>query len=264
MTGTGTQADPFIVDNWADFVTAIGTSSAYVEFAEDTVIDMDDDYSTGISSTININCTQIDGKGSIIKNLYLTGGAYFYFQSSFTLKNINLLDMRREYNSGFTFSFYTSGTFLNCAISGSFCGGAMFRADDSNSYLSCCSVTAQLQAGCKFAENGYYNDSRCLHISNSNVKIEGNPALSDRSLVLNNTMLCGKLPTRYFYRIDSSIIDCDVPDNTAVTASYSKGYINSDLFGTGVTVDSHFTALTDAQIHDAGYLFSIGFPIGVD
>jgi hypothetical protein len=31
MTGTGTQNDPFIPNTWDDFVTAIGTSEAYVE-----------------------------------------------------------------------------------------------------------------------------------------------------------------------------------------------------------------------------------------
>ena len=33
ISGSGTQADPYIVDNWADFLTVSGNSSNYVKFA---------------------------------------------------------------------------------------------------------------------------------------------------------------------------------------------------------------------------------------
>ena len=56
MTGTGTQTDPYIVDNWADFVTALGTSGAYVSFPEvGGVLDMNDIAPEGLSSKIMVS-----------------------------------------------------------------------------------------------------------------------------------------------------------------------------------------------------------------
>ena len=265
MTGTGTQADPYIVDNWADFLTAAGTSGAYVEFAENTVIDMDTNYSEGISSTITINCASIDGKNSQINNLYLIDNAYLYFASTCTVKNISLLDMRRDGNSGTTFYLYGDAVLSNCIITGTFGGSNMFDAPAARN-INCCSITAQLQEGCAFTKGSRYEDTRCLHLNDSILRVSGNPLLTGqyRKFVLDNSMITGKLPTNAFYKITSSIINCDVPDSTSITANSGKGYINSDLFGTGVTVDSHFVSLTDEQLQDAEYLESIGFPIGVE
>lgn len=265
MTGTGTQADPYIVDNWTDFVTAAGTSSAYVEFSENTVIDMDENYSEGISATININCASIDGKNSQITNLYLIDNAALNFTSTCTVENISLLNMRRDGNSGTT--FYLSGdvSLSNCIITGSFGGSILFEAPGVRN-INCCSITVHLQEGCAFTKGSRYEDTRCLHLNDSILRVSGNPLLTGqyRKFVLDNSMIAGKLPTNAFYKITSSIINCDIPDNTSITASSGKGYINSDLFGTGVTVDSHFASLTDEQLQDAEYLESIGFPIGVE
>ena len=59
MTGTGTQTDPYIVDNWADLVTALGTSGAYVSFPEGGgVISMNDIAPEGLSSQITVSCAE--------------------------------------------------------------------------------------------------------------------------------------------------------------------------------------------------------------
>ena len=113
MTGTGTQADPFIISNWPDLCTAVGTSGAYVEFPKQLVRTSDTTIQTGklyvdsngdaianpktseISSyyenifTIDFNdiapygydsanpvsltCVSINARGGAIKNLHLTG-----------------------------------------------------------------------------------------------------------------------------------------------------------------------------------------------
>ncbi|NLT08219.1 MAG: hypothetical protein GXY08_01780, partial [Ruminococcus sp.] len=73
MTGTGTQADPYIVDNWPDFVTAVGTYDAYVEFPDGGgVIDMNNVAPTGIPE-ITLACASIKGNDWIIQNLYCKG-----------------------------------------------------------------------------------------------------------------------------------------------------------------------------------------------
>lgn len=75
MTGTGTQQDPYIVDNFPDFLTAAAVSGAYVEFddaATNKVIDINDTaYAAGLTDTITLNCTHIAGNGWAIRNLYI-------------------------------------------------------------------------------------------------------------------------------------------------------------------------------------------------
>lgn len=107
MTGTGTQNDPFVISSWTDFITAVGTSDAYVEFPKSLVrtsdsavdpnklytdssgivqtnvqpsdlanlyentfkLDANDYAPAGLSATIEINCASINGYGATIINL---------------------------------------------------------------------------------------------------------------------------------------------------------------------------------------------------
>lgn len=260
MTGTGTQVDPYIVDNWSDFVTAVGTTNAYVELAENTVIDMDDVAPTGISSIININCLQIDGKGGEIRGLFLTNNAYFYFRkANGIMKNLTLSNIRRDGTSGSAFTYNASFTWQNCTISGSF-GGASLFGGSYTIILESCALTAQLQNIC-FSSCG--SNTVCPQIKDSAVRISGSPLLSgsNRQIILENSLITGKLPTEKFYRAVGSPIDCDVPDNTVVAVTYGNGFINSDKFGTGVTT-TKCTQLTTEQLESSEYLFSIGYPIG--
>ena len=80
MTGIGTQADPYIVDTWADFVTAVGKSDAYVECAEGAVWDMNDIASEGISAEVNINCKSVEGNGVTVKNLFFKSNGKLSFK----------------------------------------------------------------------------------------------------------------------------------------------------------------------------------------
>ena len=76
MTGAGTQGDPYVPENWSDFITAAGTSSAYVKFADDTVWDLND--LGGNIGSVNIKAARIDGNGAVIKNLMALGGNYCF------------------------------------------------------------------------------------------------------------------------------------------------------------------------------------------
>lgn len=267
MTGTGTQADPYVVSTWGDFVTAIGTNQAYVEFPENIVIDMNNVTPEGISDVVEIKCTQFDAKGGEIKNLFFTTGGRFYTHSDntwdSTIKNLKLLNMRAD-DEGFR--FFHSGTIQNCIISGSFGGDAMFDLSRNSFTLESCSVNAQLQSGTKFTTS-YWGDGRSLTLKNTIVNLSGSVRSDGGTLVLSNSLLQGKIPTTYFYTLYNSLIDCIVPANASISGySYSgdKGYINSSKFGEGVTTSNKYILVTNEQLQDVNYLFDIGFPIGVD
>lgn len=260
MTGTGTQADPYIVDNWTDFVTAVGTSDAYVEFVENTVIEMNEVARTGIGSAINIQCTQLDGKNSTIRNLYLTDNANLYFQkANAIIKNFTISNVRRDGTSGSFLHFSQTATFNNCVITGSFGGESVISG--VKSYFQSCAITAQVQ-DCNFAKSTYY-DNRCPNFINSIVKTSGVVTTTGNAQIfIENSLIKGVLPATTIYRSNTSIIDCVVPDDTALRVTNGKAYVNSDKFGEGVTT-TNCTLLTDEQLQDAEYLASVGFPIGV-
>lgn len=266
MIGTGTQADPYIVSTWEDFVTAIGTEQAYVEFPENTIIDMNDVIPEGINTVINIRCIQFDAKGGEIKNLFFTTGGRFLIQNSnwnTYIKNLKLINMRAD-DTGFR--FYSYGEMRNCVISGSFGGEDMFDLSSNSFVLESCSVNAQLQSGTKFTTSRW-GDERSLNVNNSIINLSGSVRSDGGTLVLNNSILQGKIPTNYFYTLYNSLIDCMVPANTSISghgASGDKGYINSSKFGEGVTTSNQYILVTNEQLQDTDYLFDIGFPIGVD
>lgn len=266
MTGTGTQADPYIVSTWEDFVTAIGTEQAYVEFPENTIIDMNDVVPEGIGEMIYIKCSQFDAKGGEIKNLFFKTGGRFLVQNSnwnTYIKNLKLINMRAD-DTGFRFFSY--GEMRNCVISGSFGGEDMFDLSSNRFTLESCSVNAQLQSGTKFTAS-YWNDDRSLNVKNSIINLSGSVRSDGGTLVLNNSILQGKIPTNYFYTLYNSLIDCVVPANASLSGggyTNDKGYINSSKFEEGVTTTNQYILVTNEQLQDANYLFDIGFPIGVD
>ncbi len=66
MTGTGTQADPYIVDNETDFRNAVSQFGKYVKCVPDMVIDLSD--CGPYAEPFNFYCKGLDGNGLIIQN----------------------------------------------------------------------------------------------------------------------------------------------------------------------------------------------------
>jgi hypothetical protein len=162
MTGTGTQTDPYIVDNWDDFITATGESGAYVAFPEGGgVIDVDKVYPLGVPK-ITMNCTQIDGNGWEIRGLYMdvSGSAITFLPSStITINDLSFLNVNIKssehmfFTSASTTSTRTT-TLNNMKISGRFAStgesinSTVFGGGSSNykvtRILNRCSINLEL------------------------------------------------------------------------------------------------------------------------
>lgn len=139
MTGTGTQNDPFVPQDWDDFVTAIGTSGAYVELpivpikTKDEHImsgklyfdstgnriqspiesELSDYYENGFildanayaptGIRLNFNGVTLNGNGASIINCYVPNDTCGLRFKNSNIKNINFLNFYSESNdySGF-------------------------------------------------------------------------------------------------------------------------------------------------------------------
>ena len=133
MTGTGTQQDPFVPQDWDDFVTAIGTSAAYVELpivpiktqdehimngklyfdAQGNKISLpeeshlDNYYENGFTLDANVyapmgirlnfNGVTLNGNGASIINCYVPNDTCgLRFGGNSTIRNINFLNFYSE------------------------------------------------------------------------------------------------------------------------------------------------------------------------
>lgn len=290
MTGTGTQADPYIVDTWADFVTAVGKSDAYVECAEGTVWDMNDIAPDGINSRINIYAKSISGNGAIIKKTYFTSNGSFFFANSTSVTGVDFLDSLIE--SG-TF-IYRAGaaTFQECRFSGIIQDSTFFyNTANSSAYIKRSSINLQFQ-GNSLLCCGYYVGNgiggRPIICQNCNVRLSGSSTNSStitsydsnykyNLITFENCLISGVNPFKYLYvswawssgtySSKYSVFDIVCSSGQFVTnaprySSIVNCIINSDKLN-GATVDTAIKKVTDDQLHDASYLQSIGFPIGV-
>lgn len=114
MTGTGTQTDPFVVDNWEDFLTA-SSNSNYVEWSENSgIIDFNDINPEGYTSEIRLKCSEFNGW--TFKNLHFRNGGKFRFDNG--ANDLNLLDFYADDMTGSCFQFYQNSK--NLKISGIF------------------------------------------------------------------------------------------------------------------------------------------------
>lgn len=117
MTGTGTFANPYIVDNWEELETAVSLTSessdwnitCYIQFnpnSSNKVIDMKKVYPNGCPQ-YSIGHTVLEGNGWEIRNLYLTNSLFVVNTNGSV--------------SGFKFTNFTHSTTLPfiCAYSGS-------------------------------------------------------------------------------------------------------------------------------------------------
>jgi hypothetical protein len=136
MTGTGTQNDPYIISDWTDFITAVGTSGAYVEFpknltrTDDTDVDpnklytdeygvvqtnvqpadlsnlyentfvldanSDDGFPGGITTHFQIRCASINGFGGTIINLASSMDGIWGFYAVTQVTGIAFLNINLE------------------------------------------------------------------------------------------------------------------------------------------------------------------------
>lgn len=291
MTGTGTQADPFVVDNWPDFVTAIGTADAYIEFPDGGgVIDLNDIAPTGIPE-ISVSCKSIKGNDWIIQNLYCKGHAGFitqygkyvnidklYFLNFYfddegkQVKNGTIFGNSGSDRQGYYFSECQFSGIMNCTYYNSdvYKRNSLFAQD--NYWLKCrvirCSINVKLDGYALLLSGSSYvhNDNR---IEYCHIKVSGSSPLWTIDGDYRNCLISGVSDANTFDVIRGSsnfnVINADFSDADSfecIGRSGAVNLINMDLLPNGATIGTGFIGVTTEQLHDAAYLASLGFPIG--
>ena len=94
MTGTGTQADPYIPTTLTEFITAIGTSGAYVALTQDINAADDPEYAGELTDSVRILAQSVEGGGFSIIGVTIRAANMIAFQSRPSAQVLNI-DFRK-------------------------------------------------------------------------------------------------------------------------------------------------------------------------
>lgn len=281
MQGTGTQADPYRPENWADFLTVCNISaSTFIKFADsdNKVIDFNDIAPEGLASEIQITA-QVDLNGWTWKNIRANGittviGIY----ANTTLENgyIDSAYISNCYN--FIYLSQIQGKSIkNMIISGQFFG-VIFFCHANGTSLSAPTSALNSVGGTLFVRNS----SASFHLFDTasgghNRKLENcgfdfNVEAGSFTFGANRS---GSMENKYKGKITADTInlssggndvfDIEMSSSATATNRTSSSYLsiyNSDKMSVSSAV-AGMAGVTEEQMHNAQYLHDIGFPIGV-
>ena len=138
VTGTGTAADPYIVDNWTDFLTVCNVSaSTYILWAneeteEEKVVDFNDIAPYGLEAKIELK-GHIDFNGWTLQNVWVRNSDFLSLISA-RLYNLKILNSKWDTMSNTSFiriwdTYEDQGDIQNVEISLELVGGGSATLD---------------------------------------------------------------------------------------------------------------------------------------
>lgn len=258
MTGTGTENDPYICTKLSEIISVQANTTPYIQIPPNTLIDANEEYPEGFSSAIYM-CSHIDGQGSIIRNLANTAGSVFSCDGA-DFKNLNFYNVL-----GRQYLFHRTNTnspcqLYNCKFSG--------RMDDLTSIIfnyagsvRRCSFNFEVfgNSSAQFSRwdsyNGFiieYNrfEFDCQHhTGNSGISIG----------IVSNCYVTGTNPRSISIGGRTNVVDFTTP-SANINFRANDILVNSDKCAS-ITQQAGTYPVTTAQMKDASYLASLGFPI---
>ncbi len=264
MTGTGTEQDPYIVETWAEFVSAFNETDKYITFPDDTVIDFNDiqDYSGKLTGRYNT----VQGNGVFFKNITMDTGVFISATQKNKFYDMNFTNLYFSGDSNFISSPNNNDWchFINCQFSGVFLGSSSFNDSGDKIYFGTninsvgCGFNLQLTEQAKFRKTSYTQ-----YCYNCQLTLDCESSATDRSFDIYNSLIEGNIggANRSIWAVNC-IVNADIETTLTNSNTSSISVLNSDKIKTGGS-SSGFATVTAEQLQNAAYLSSIGFPIGV-
>ncbi|MBQ8960592.1 MAG: hypothetical protein IJ071_05175 [Ruminococcus sp.] len=281
MTGTGTQADPYVVSTWDEIIEKIAEKNAYVKCAPGLVFDMNEMFPEEAPG-LTFHCLEFDGNGIRIENGRYNGNVISLGSNtvSQTIKNININDFLIQGEGHLIYSYYSSHKFYDCVFSGQLTGyfstlrysgvicigaNSLYSSLQHDYYRCGFNIKTQGRYFCTGRATNwwtfmYFHDCHivvsCDHLSATDCY---------GSFRMQNSLLQGDLGSQaYICDSHDSIIDADC--ESIVYSSYdtySHVIYNSERARLTNVPSEIFTPMTSAELRDASAIAATGFPIGV-
>ena len=259
------------VTSWAEFVTAIGTNNAIVNCPLKAEWDMNEIAPEGIAGYIPLACATINGNGTVIKNLHLTSGN-FRKDRVVTINDLSITNFiceTRDESGGRAFFYgYSSNNslYLNrCIISG-LGNQYMNRLSNTNTYIDRCSINVDFTSAAYAFGVFPLADAKYSRIKQNVQNMNGSFTVN-----FGNCNFCELdvyMPQATTINVQN-ISGCKLIGGfgSAVLANVdtARSFVSIFLTQTLPSAEggTYVKGVTDAQMKDAAYLASIGFPIGV-
>ena len=278
MTGTGTQTDPYIVDNWHDLLEKMQEYDVYIELDpnnKNKIIDMNTVAPSGIGN-ISIKFKKLNGNGWTIKNIYCTGNYLFTYEVttgtkiSITFENLNIINIYHRgssTNEQATFRSNNNGyplNFRSCRISSvAVSSSTIYFAKYVNFYN--CSMNVKFSATtCNLVVA--WNQYGMCSVKNCDIRVNS-PNINYLLGYLNvtDTKISGMAKKINKFDVDSRstfsglVVDLNT-DCTKTINDKSCGLINLEKAPNLVAGTNMYLVTSEQMINDE-YLTSIGFPI---
>lgn len=257
MTGSGTENDPYVVSTWDEFVTVVEPGGNYIDFAANTVINMNEVDPEGVDRTITLRSPRIRGNNSVIKNFASYGHTPFNVIGA-TIESLHFENIR--WNSGSFFKRYMNASALTvsqCKFSGRSESNSILANFFEIYNLSCEKSSFRFEIWGSFGRWGFSNDSP---FSTCNFEFSGNQTGTSFGLYGNNCYITGSAATQFNIGGSTNVVDLTTPKITSSSATLTL--VNSDKCE-DYPDSSGILPVTTEQMKNAEYLHSIGFPIQI-
>lgn len=266
ITGTGTQADPYVVTTYAELVEKAAESGTYVKVGND--INITDEYPDGDMPPLQVN-SPIDGDGHVISNWYRTVGALIIdITDNSHVDNLTIKNIYVTYEGDiFSLSANNTWKFNNCKFSGYVSGWLYSSVSPYNHFKNC---SFNIKTG--ITGNDYLMQSNCLNcyihihfIKNGGNGLWGNWAKVENSYIevtaddsVKNTVDLGQ-----FGSVTNCVIDSYLTTSQSLESYSSTGLsIVNVTHAPNYTVSGKLALVDDEHWLDTAYLASIGFNVG--
>ena len=260
VSGSGTQADPYIITTIEEFEDKASERGAYLKLANN--IDLKN---VVFNNGINVDCANIDGDGYAFLNPYINN-CLFIFTRKVVFNNFSIINFIVDgvelQNAKLFKNSYTMGgiEFHDCSLTGMFEGYGTLASYGIEYYNS--GLNLIFNDNSRMDDGGDYSR---LYLNDSNVEIRGNTTGLLKS-VLKNTYITGSIPNTYFtvsnlYGAHSSyysIVDIETTKVESESDTLTTLVNSSKISG---TISEYLKPVTPEQLANPEDLSELGFPI---
>ena len=268
ITGSGTQADPWVVTTYAELVEK-ADDEGYIRIGNN--INITDEYPDGDMPTLEIVKSNIDGDGKVISNWYKTDSGYCINETDssdtvscihdLTIKNVYITSAltafcKRSENNGRAF-------FENCNISGVFF--KPFAHDGSVITFKSCSFNCDFKSNAICDCSGYYENCYVKAKSTTSgaflTDYPVNPTAKDSYFELDVPNI-SRLDN-YGHGFDNCVLD--ITSNAQFNAgggNHAVSIINTTHAPNANPDGTNTKGVSNTNWLDVSYLSSIGFNAG--
>lgn len=278
ITGTGTQADPFIITTYDELVEKAATASeVFIKVGND--INIAEEYPLGDMPPLIITHARIDGDGKTISNWYSTGSAdliQITGSSSDTTRNpqiknlnfINILTMSGNFVSPKYGTGAGIGMFKSCNFQGE-CYNRFSNSVSSNSgkrdHFIGCSINIDNHASSPFAYYTAFEKCRII-VKTSGAQLftcDIDNYLRDcyitATMTNSSAKFCSSAAATNNCILDVYTSSSNFEKAGKATTSYPISIINSAHAPTAVEYTGNLYAVSAEHWHDVPYLQNLGF-----